>query len=98
MRLSKQQIEAIKSTAISIFGNDVVLRLFRSWIDDNQRGGDIDLHLEVDSGQHTLKNELAFELQLKKVLGKQKIDVVIHERGRSLQPIDRIAIDRGIAL
>jgi predicted nucleotidyltransferase len=98
VRLNQPQIEAIKRTAVSLFGQDVVVRLFGSRLDDNRRGGDIDLHLEVASGQHTLKNELAFELQLQKILGEQKIDVVIHERGHSLQPIDKIAIDQGIAL
>ena len=98
MRLSQPQIDAIKRTAVSLFGPDVVVRLFGSRLDDNRRGGDIDLHLEVDPGRHTLKKELAFELRLQQILGEQKIDVVIHERGRSLRPIDRIAIDRGIAL
>ena len=56
MRLTETQIQAIHATAEELFGNDVRVSLFGSRIDDQQRGGDIDLLSEID---HLLNNRAA---------------------------------------
>ena len=48
MRLTPTEIAAIKAAARDAFGETVVVRLFGSRVDDHRRGGDIDLHVEVD--------------------------------------------------
>lgn len=98
MRLSEQEKKAIYHVARAIFGETVRIRLFGSRVDEQRRGGDIDLHLEVDPDQCTLKNELRFRLGLMKALGERKVDVVLHARGGSLKPIDEIAITTGTDL
>lgn len=77
MRLSNKQKEVIEKTAISHFGNDVKVYLFGSRIYKDQKGGDIDLYLEVvPEEQITIKKKIALIVDLKRNLGDQKIDVV----------------------
>lgn len=80
MRLKKQEIEAIKNVTKAIFGENAIIRLFGSRTDDSQKGGDIDLFIYCNrtisrSEQYQLK--IKFLVQLKKIIGDQKIDVLI---------------------
>ncbi|NWF66333.1 MAG: hypothetical protein HXX81_02580 [Campylobacterales bacterium] len=50
--------------------------LFGSRVDDNKRGGDIDLYIELDSFENIGKNKIEFLILLKRAIGEQKIDVV----------------------
>lgn len=80
MRLKKQEIEAIKNVTKAIFGDNATIRLFGSRTDDSQKGGDIDLFIFCNrmisrSEQYQLK--IKFLVQLKKIIGDQKIDVLI---------------------
>ena len=47
MRLTPSQHSAIRTTATEIFGEDVIIWLFGSRVDDDKRGGDIDLLIET---------------------------------------------------
>ena len=77
MRLNKKQREIIERTAKKHFGKDVRVYLFGSRIYPEQKGGDIDLFLEmVPEEQLTLKKKIALIVDLKMNLGDQKIDVV----------------------
>ena len=98
MRLHEEERQVIQSVAREIFGETVRIRLFGSRIDDHRKGGDIDLHLEVDPDLCTLKNELRFQLELMKTLGERKVDVVLHKQGKPLKSIDEIAINTGVEL
>lgn len=98
MRLSEPEIAAIKRSAAEVFGADVVVRLFGSRLDDARRGGDIDLHLDVAPGRATWDHEAAYTIRLHDALGEQRIDVVLHERGQALRPIDEIAVAEGRVL
>ena len=98
MRLTAAEIAAIKQTAAEVFGPAVAVRLFGSRVDDAKRGGDIDLYLEVEPAQATFRNECAFRHLLEDRIGEQKIDVVLHPRGRSPAPIAEIARETGVAL
>ena len=46
MRLSPKQITAVKQTAAEVFGPEADIWLFGSRVDDERRGGDIDLLVE----------------------------------------------------
>ena len=60
MRLSLQAQQIIKNTTKEVFGIDALVKVFGSRIDDDARGGDIDLLVELhfvmaDSERKTLQ-------------------------------------------
>lgn len=75
-----------------------MVRLFGSRTRDELRGGDIDLHLEVPPGSATLEREIAFRLALERLIGDERVDVALQERGTPPNTIDEIARRGGIVL
>lgn len=77
MRLTDYQIDRILSIARGIYGDAVRIYLFGSRINDEKRGGDIDLLIETDDFQlTTLDNKIKYLSRLKLAIGDQKIDLV----------------------
>jgi predicted nucleotidyltransferase len=74
MRLSREEIQGIKN-ALSEIDNKAVVYLFGSRVDDNKKGGDIDLL--VFSKDMSFEKKLELQCLLLRFLGDQKIDVVI---------------------
>jgi len=77
MRLQKFEIEAIKSTAQFIFGMQTIVTLFGSRIEDDKKGGDIDLYIEPENRDNLYEKKIQFLIKLKSIIGFQKIDVVM---------------------
>lgn len=98
MRLPDSYIEAIKSSARDAFGETVVVRLFGSRVHDNLKGGDIDLHVEVDAIEDEPRARSRFEDTLFERIEPQKVDVIISVRGREPAGFERIAYRDGILL
>ena len=98
MRLEAHEIEAIRTAALAVFGARATVRVFGSRVRDRLKGGDLDLYLEVEPGQATLANEMRFRGLIERPLDELKVDVVMHERGRPLGPIDQIARRDGVLL
>lgn len=78
MRIKKKDIEFIKEIALECFGANAKVYLFGSRIDDKQKGGDVDLYIETDMKNDVFKQKLKMLGMLHKVLGEQKIDIVIN--------------------
>jgi predicted nucleotidyltransferase len=77
MRLTENQILAINQIAKVHFGNSVKVYLFGSRVDNNRKGGDIDLLIKSNQTTLlTLKNKILFLIDLKSRIGERKIDVV----------------------
>ena len=76
MRLSKIYIDVIKRSFNEVFCGDIYL--FGSRVDDEKRGGDIDLYLVVKDKSNLFRKKLKFLAKIKKELGEQKIDVVFN--------------------
>ena len=76
MRLSNTYRKIIKKTFLKVF-NEGSIYLFGSRVNDNARGGDIDLFLDVPYSQSLHKLKIQFLVELELALGEQKIDVVI---------------------
>ena len=79
MRLSKKEIEVLKA-ALDNLGKPYKLYLFGSRIDDNKRGGDIDLL--VVSKELTRRDLRRVRVEFFKHFGEQKIDIVL-DNGKS---------------
>jgi predicted nucleotidyltransferase len=79
MRLQTIQIESIKKTVKKKFGPSSRVWLFGSRVDDNARGGDIDLYVNADLSEDELfvkKIEAVTEIQF--AIGERKIDIVTY--------------------
>lgn len=98
MRLEPREIQAIWEAARAVFGSRAAVRVFGSRAQDHLRGGDLDLHLEVGPGEATLANEMRFRELIERPLDELKVDIVLHERGHPLAPIDQIARRDGVVL
>lgn len=99
MRLTTEQIAIIKQKTALIFGENAKLYLFGSRTDDNAKGGDIDLFVDLT---HEIEQPVAKILrlngQLQQALGMQKIDIIFHAPSYDWQPIHTEAKERGILL
>jgi predicted nucleotidyltransferase len=77
MRLTDQQIETIRNIGQDVFGEGVRIFLFGSRVNDEKRGGDIDLFIESENSESmNIKNKIMYLAKLKLALGDQKIDLV----------------------
>ncbi len=95
MRLNDFQLEAIKNSFIKIFKNGQIY-LFGSRVDDTKKGGDIDLYLIVEDKTTLSMKRIQFLVNLKKIMGEQKIDVVFQKD--PTRAIEQEAIKNGILI
>jgi predicted nucleotidyltransferase len=99
MRLTPQTREIIRTTTQEVFGAGARVRLFGSRIDDSQRGGDIDLLVELPSRlADSQKRSLTLAARLQMRLGDQPIDILVLDPDTVLQPIHRVAVATGVAI
>lgn len=99
MRLTEKQTRVIKEEVGRIFGPDAPVWLFGSRVDDNARGGDIDLMIEADlDPEQALKMEMRLYNRLIRRLGEQRIDIIIHRTASPALPIHEAALTTGIRL
>lgn len=99
MRLCKNEIESIVSLANQFFGSDVQVFLFGSRIDDQKRGGDIDLFIRNSDGKIPSAHEkVQFASALIMAIGEQKIDIVTDHPARRNSEFYKTIIQTGIQL
>jgi predicted nucleotidyltransferase len=94
MRLSSDEINLLKST-LSLLAEDAKIYLFGSRVDDNKRGGDIDLLIVSD--RLTRRDLRTLRLEFFKKFGEQKLDIVIDD-GSFIKPFNKIIRERAILL
>jgi predicted nucleotidyltransferase len=98
MRLTKQEIISIKETFTEVFG-DGKIYLFGSRVDDNLKGGDIDLYIRLEYSlnvKERLSKKSKFRIKLEDKIGEQKIDIIISKDIDS--SIEKEAIKTGVIL
>lgn len=99
MRLDNKTRDIVKNEVSQLLGHDVVVRLFGSRVDDAQRGGDIDLLIDVATpmvGRVRAECRLAAKLFIQ--LGGRKVDVLIREPNKPMSPIHEQAVRQGVIL
>lgn len=98
MRLEPEEVKAIKAAAAFAFGQDATVRLFGSRVDDLRKGGDIDLHVEVEAHVDTWQAKCRFEDNLFARMEPRRVDIVVHKRSDPERGIDMIAHREGVIL
>ena len=76
MRLSAEKVKTIKKLSSDIF-NSCDVYLFGSRIDDNLKGGDIDIYIQTSKKEDILKSKIIFLREFEKECGEQKVDLLI---------------------
>ena len=99
MRLTADQVANIKRTAQDVLGEGVQVTLFGSRVHVEQKGGDVDLLIEVP---HTLPDPALVSARIasrvSRAMQGRKVDVLLKAPNLQLQPIHRIAAQQGIRL
>ena len=99
MRLTPDQIHAIRTGAAQVAGPEARVWLFGSRVHDQERGGDVDLLLELDVpfGEPA---QLAARLsaQVSRAMHGRKVDVIVKAPNLMHLPIHAIALQEGIQL
>ncbi|WPL15289.1 hypothetical protein Thiowin_00176 [Thiorhodovibrio winogradskyi] len=99
MRLTEEQIAAIKQTAQAVLGEGTRVILFGSRVDDAKKGGDIDLLFETDqrlTNRATTAGDIY--VALIRQLGDRKIDVLLKDSATPPAPVLEHARQAGIPL
>lgn len=99
MRLTPDEIAAIKACAARHFGAGATVRLFGSRVHDHLRGGDIDLHVIAEAAEQVDRHhEGRFRRDLEDRIGDRRVDLLLLAPGEPFQPIDHIAVNEGVVL
>lgn len=99
MRLSETEKSAIRAAVARRFGPQARVLLFGSRVDDERRGGDIDLLIEVPHEvRDPLHEALQLEIDVMRQIGERRIDVLLACPGLEERPIHRIARKTGMPL
>ena len=78
MRLSLSEIETIVKLKDKYFNKSDKIYLFGSRVDDDKKGGDIDLFLELENqDENSYNKKLQFISNLQNHIGEQKIDLIV---------------------
>lgn len=94
MRLTSTQIDTIKITAAAVLGDGVQVTLFGSRLHDDQKGGDVDLYIEVPEPRLMQKIRCKVELQDRLDM---PVDLILKPIGDT-SPISQIAKKEGLVL
>jgi predicted nucleotidyltransferase len=95
MRLSIEQIQAIKQETEHFFGAQAEVWLFGSRVDDSAKGGDVDLYIETNAAEIILPAARA-RGELADRLGRY-VDLVVNNHTKE-DPIFHVAKTQGVRL
>ncbi|MBI4972443.1 MAG: nucleotidyltransferase domain-containing protein [Candidatus Omnitrophica bacterium] len=98
MRITLFEKTIIKSSVKKHFGGNANVYLFGSRVDDDRKGGDIDLYITTDiPTSEIIREKIGLLVDMEKGLGEQKVDVVINNHTKQ-KPIYEIAEKEGVRL
>ncbi len=97
MRLSMEVKTQIVNYAKRHFGENIRIYLFGSRVDDNKKGGDIDLFIE-DVKTIDMSMQIAFLKDIYKYVTQRKIDLLIKTPLTADKPVFHTAKQEGILL
>lgn len=99
MRISREQIETIRTLTREIAGPDACVRLFGSRLDDAACGGDVDLLVEIDRPvENPALLGARMAAKISRAFHGRKVDVIISAPNLARLPIHEIAAREGVRL
>jgi predicted nucleotidyltransferase len=99
MRISSTDQEAIRSLVEERFGARAAVRLFGSRLNDEARGGDVDLLVELpDPVPDPAVASAELAVQITRSLGGRNVDVVLRAPNLRHLPIHDVAKREGVLL
>jgi predicted nucleotidyltransferase len=99
MRLSTDQVQAIRNAAQRVLGADARISVFGSMALDERKGGDIDLFFETHAALANRAKALCqLSGALTLALGDRKIDIILKDANSPQAPIFDIAKRTGVPL
>ena len=99
MRLTTDQIQIIRSTALQLLGDRVRVTLFGSRVNDALKGGDVDLMLEVPEAiDEPARVSARIASRVSRAMNGRRVDVVLKAPNLMHQPIHDIATRTGVPL
>lgn len=97
MRLSQQSRATIRAITREVFGEGAIVRVFGSRVDDQARGGDIDLLVELPEADPESRHKaLTMVARLQQRLGDQGFDVLVIDPTTEQSAIHRQARQTGV--
>ena len=99
MRLTPQQVEAIRTVVREQAGPEAVVYLFGSRVDDAARGGDVDLMVELPTPvEEPALLAARIAGRISRALEERKVDVVVAAPNLMCLPIHDVARREGVRL
>ncbi|RQW05161.1 MAG: nucleotidyltransferase domain-containing protein [Calditrichaeota bacterium] len=99
MRISPQERKVILSQVRSVYGVDAEVILFGSRVDDEKRGGDIDIMIDLHGSGFEIGQKFKLQSLLQLSLGEQKFDVVVTgDRYKDERLVVQEAVAKGVRL
>jgi predicted nucleotidyltransferase len=80
------------------FGQESRVYLFGSRVNDDKKGGDIDIYVETNEPTADLKTKIKFLVEFEKRAGERKLDLIVKTPLSETQPIFDTARKEGILL
>ncbi len=97
MRLTPQEIDAIRAAARQVFGDQADVLLFGSRVDDRKRGGDIDLLVRAQSFAPGATDRFLDVLEA--TWGEERrVDVVLLPHHAQPGPLERLALATAVPI
>ena len=97
MRITREEKQQFIDLARQNFGAAVHLYLFGSRVDDQKKGGDIDLYIETDSVV-SMQQRLKFLVDIERNVTSRKVDLLVKTPESQELPIFITAKQTGILL
>lgn len=99
MRLTEDQVQTIRRLAVEIAGAQARVRVFGSRLDDDARGGDLDLMLELpDPVDNPALIAASLSAKVSHAMHGRKVDVLLCAPNLMRLPIHDVAFQEGVLL
>ncbi|PHS25241.1 MAG: DNA polymerase III subunit beta [Methylophaga sp.] len=99
MRLTVSQVKIIKQVVAIFAGEGAQVTLFGSRVDDDKKGGDIDLLVTLDEYvEHPAELSAKISARLIRLFHGRKVDVLLSAPNLKTLPIHSIATHKGVLL